>query len=222
MSKTSSPTSRAGSEALDFAAVARLKARLAGSNEQQRPVAHIELPLKLGHLLTERSVSVMKPAAVLVPIIRRPQGHTVLLTKRAAHLRNHQGQISFPGGRRDAGDDSFAAAALREAQEEVGLPPAVVQVLGYLDDYPTFTGYRITPVVGYIEADFVAAPEPGEVAEAFELPLDWITGEDRFQRRSMSRGGFEIEFYELLFQGHSIWGATAGILWNLRQQFVHG
>lgn len=204
---------------MDLAAVTKLRARLAGSNETQRPVARIELPLKLGYLLGESAVALLKPAAVLVPIIRRPQGHTLLLTKRADHLRQHKGQISFPGGRRDDGDISLAHAALREAQEEVGLPPSVVQVLGYLDDYPTITGYRITPVVGYIEADFVAAPAPGEVAEAFELPLDWITGENRFERKEMTRVGVTMPFLELKFGEHAIWGATAGILWNLREQF---
>ena len=206
---------------MEAAAVATLRARLAGSNEAQRPVAQIDLPLKLGHLLSEKAVALLKPAAVLVPIIRRPQGHTVLLTKRADHLRQHKGQISFPGGRRDPGDVSFAAAALREAHEEVGLVPSSVQVLGYLDDYPTITGYRITPVVGYIEADFVAVPEPGEVAEAFELPLDWITGDNRFLRKEMTRVGVTVPFLELNFGGHAIWGATAGILWNLREQFGH-
>lgn len=207
---------------MDLAAVTKLRARLAGSNEVQRPVARLDLPLKLDYLLSESAVALLKPAAVLVPIIRRPHGHTVLLTKRADHLRQHKGQISFPGGRRDAGDVSLAAAALREAHEEVGLPPSSVQVIGYLDDYPTITGYRITPVVGYIEADFVAAPEPGEVAVAFELPLDWITGDNRFERKEMTRIGVTMPFLELKFGEHAIWGATAGILWNLREQFGHG
>jgi len=207
---------------MQAAAVEKLRARLAGSNEAQRPVARLDLPLKLDYLLSESAVALLKPAAVLVPIIRRPHGHTVLLTKRADHLRQHKGQISFPGGRRDAGDISLAAAALREAHEEVGLPPSSVQVIGYLDDYPTITGYRITPVVGYIEADFVAMPEPGEVAEAFELPLDWITGDNRFERKEMTRIGVTMPFLELKFGGHLIWGATAGILWNLREQFGHG
>lgn len=207
---------------MQAAAVEKLRARLASSNEVQRPVARLDLPLKLDYLLSESAVALLKPAAVLVPIIRRPHGHTVLLTKRADHLRQHKGQISFPGGRRDAGDVSLAAAALREAHEEVGLPPSSVQVIGYLDDYPTITGYRITPVVGYIEADFVAAPEPGEVAEAFELPLDWITGDNRFERKEMTRIGVTMPFLELKFGEHAIWGATAGILWNLREQFGHG
>ncbi|WP_293370783.1 CoA pyrophosphatase [Nevskia sp.] len=201
-------------------ALARLRARLADSSETRRPVARPDLPLKLGHLVTESAVALLKPAAVLVPILRRPHGHTVLLTKRADHLRQHKGQISFPGGRRDAGDASYAFAALREAQEEVGLPPEAVQVLGYLDDHPTFTGYRITPVVGYVDAAFAPITDPGEVAEAFELPLAYVTGDDCFERKVFSRGGFEVPFLEIQYAGHQIWGATAAILWNLRQQFV--
>lgn len=201
-------------------ALIRLRQRLAASSETQRPVARMELPLKLGHLVTESAVSLLKPAAVLVPILRRPHGHTVLLTKRADHLRQHKGQISFPGGRRDQTDSSYAFAALREAQEEVGLPPEVVQVLGYLDDHPTLTGYRITPVVGYVDAAFAPTTDPGEVAEAFELPLGHVTGEDSFQRKLLSRGGFEVPFLEIQYGGHQIWGATAAILWNLREQML--
>ncbi|MCX7070167.1 MAG: CoA pyrophosphatase [Gammaproteobacteria bacterium] len=201
-------------------ALARLRLRLAGSSELQRPVARVELPLKLGHLVTESAVSLLKPAAVLVPILRRPHGHTVLLTRRADHLRQHKGQISFPGGRRDQTDSSYAFAALREAQEEVGLPPEAVQVLGYLDDHPTLTGYRITPVVGYIDSPFSPITDPGEVAEAFELPLGHVADDDCFQRKVLSRGGFDVPFLEIQYAGHQIWGATAAILWNLREQLL--
>lgn len=201
-------------------ALQRLRQRLAASSEARRPVARMDLPLKLGHLVTESAVSLLKPAAVLVPILRRPQGHTVLLTKRADHLRQHKGQISFPGGRRDDTDASYAFAALREAHEEVGLAPDAVQVLGYLDDHPTLTGYRITPVVGYIDTAFVPTTDPGEVAEAFELPLDHVTRDDGFQRKLLNRGGFDVPFLEIQYGGHQIWGATAAILWNLREQML--
>lgn len=202
-------------------ALARLRRRLATSSEARRPVARPDLPLKLGHLVTEGAVALLKPAAVLVPILRRPHGHTVLLTKRAEHLRAHKGQISFPGGRRDDSDGSYASAALREAHEEVGLPPQVVSVIGYLDDHPTFTGYRITPVVGYVDApDFAPVTDPGEVAAAFELPLGYITGDDCFARKRFTRGGLDIPFLEIEYEGHQIWGATAAILWNLREQFL--
>jgi len=158
----------------------------------------------------------------VVPILRRPHGHTVLLTRRADHLRQHKGQISFPGGRRDQTDSSYAFAALREAQEEVGLPPEAVQVLGYLDDHPTLTGYRITPVVGYIDSPFSPVTDPGEVAEAFELPLGHVADDDCFQRKVLSRGGFDVPFLEIQYAGHQIWGATAAILWNLREQLRAG
>lgn len=202
-------------------ALARLQRRLAASSETRRPVARPDLPLKLGHLVTEGAVAMLKPAAVLVPILHRRHGHTVLLTKRAEHLRAHKGQISFPGGRRDEADTSYAGAALREAHEEVGLSPDAVRVIGYLDDHPTFTGYRITPVVGVIDApDFAPVTDPGEVAAAFELPLAYVCGDDCFARKRFTRGGLDIPFLEIEYEGHQIWGATAAILWNLREQFL--
>jgi len=205
---------------VEATALERLRALLAASSEAHRPVARMDLPMKLDHLVSAAAVALLKPAAVLVPIIRRDHGHTVLLTKRAEHLRQHKGQISFPGGRRDDGDPTYAHAALREAHEEVGLPPAAVQVLGYLDDYPTFTGYRITPVVGYVETEFEPSTDPGEVAEAFELPLSHLTGDNRFERKAMERGGLSLPFLQLEYGGHTIWGATAAILWDLRRQLV--
>lgn len=198
----------------------RLRAALSGSGEAPRPVARVDLPLKLGRLLTPSAVARLKPAAVLVPILARDGSHTVLLTRRADTLRQHRGQISFPGGRRDDADASFADAALREAEEEVGLPPSAVELLGYLDDYPTMTGYRITPVVGIVEGGFVPRTDPGEVAETFEVPLELVLAEDRFERKALRRGGLNVPFLELRYGDYAIWGATAGILWNLRQRVV--
>ncbi len=200
--------------------LARLRAALAGSAESPRPVARIELPMKLGHFITASAVAKLKQAAVLVPIIRRDSGYTVLLTRRAHTLRQHKSEISFPGGRRDEGDVSLAAAALREAHEEVGLPPSRVELLGYLDDYPTLTGYRITPVVGLVSSDFALQLDPGEVAEAFEVPLTMVIDDDHFERKALRRGGINVPFLELRYGDYAIWGATAGILWNLRQRVV--
>ncbi|GAC1626138.1 MAG: hypothetical protein NVS9B10_13780 [Nevskia sp.] len=201
----------------------RLRRALEGSAEQPRPVAHFDLPLNLGYLITPAAVAKLKPAAVLIPILRRDSGDTLLLTRRAETLRQHKGQISFPGGRRDGRDASLADAALREAEEEVGLAPASVELLGYLDDYPTFTGYCITPVVGLISGAFSPRIDPGEVAEAFEVPLDLVLAEDRFERKSLPRGGIDLPFYELQYGDYRIWGATAGILWNLRERVIrHG
>ncbi len=198
----------------------RLRRALAGSAEQPRPVAEFELPLNLGHLITPAAVAKLKPAAVLVPILRRETGDTVLLTRRADTLRQHKGQISFPGGRRDDSDPSLAYAALREAEEEVGLAREAVELIGYLDDYPTFTGYCITPVVGVITGEFTPRTDPGEVAETFELPLELVLDEHSFARKMFPSGGMNLPFYELHYGGHRIWGATAGILHNLRKRVL--
>lgn len=201
----------------------RLREVLSDSAEHPRPVARLELPLKLERLITPAAVAKLKSAAVLVPILERDSGHTVLLTRRAETLRQHKGQISFPGGRRDETDTSLAHAALREADEEIGLPPSAVELIGYLDDYPTMTGYRITPVVGIIRGAFTPRTDPGEVAEIFELPLELVLDADRFERKAFRRGGINMPFLELRYGDYQIWGATAGILWNLRERFAsHG
>lgn len=201
----------------------RLEQVLSGTSEAQRPIARLELPLKLDHLITAEALAKMRPAAVLVPVMEHAGEAAILLTRRAETLRHHKGQISFPGGRRDETDHDLTAAALREAQEEVGLEPAWVQVLGYLDDYPTLTGYRITPVVGLIRQRFTPVIHPGEVAETFELPLQTLLAEGSFERKALSRDGFNLPFLELNHGHHRIWGATAGILWNLRQKMLgHG
>lgn len=201
----------------------RVRQALAGSAEQPRPVARLELPFKLGHLITPAAMARLKQAAVLVPILERNGVHTVLLTRRAETLRQHKGQISFPGGRRDDTDTSLAMAALREAHEEVGLPPEAVELVGYLDDYPTMTGYRITPVVGIVRGAFTPQTDPGEVAETFEVPLELVLDDDRFERKAFSRGGIRVPFLELRYGDYAIWGATAGILYNLRERVIaHG
>jgi 8-oxo-dGTP pyrophosphatase MutT (NUDIX family) len=198
----------------------RLRQILAGTSEAQRPVARMDLPLKLDRLITPAAVARLRAAAVLVPVLDYPQGTSILLTRRADTLRNHSGQISFPGGRRDDTDANLASAALREAQEEVGLDPAAVSVIGYLDDYPTLTGYRITPVVGVVRQAFIPVTDPGEVAEVFQLPLEVLLGEGSFERKMLSRDGFNVPFMELSYAGHRIWGATAAILWGLRQKLL--
>jgi 8-oxo-dGTP pyrophosphatase MutT (NUDIX family) len=190
---------------------------LAGTAEREpRPMSRLELPQDLEKRLAAGILARLHPAAVLVPLIERRPEPTILLTRRADHLRQHGGQISFPGGRRDAADPDLTAAALREAQEEVGLEPSAVEVLGYLDDYPTLTGYRITPVVGRVPGSFEPRIDPAEVAEIFELPLTRVLEESAFVRQTLLRGGIRLPFFELQHGAHRIWGATAGILWNLR------
>lgn len=156
------------------------------------------------------------PAAVLVPIIERPAGLTVLFTVRSADLRHHAGQVSFPGGRLDPGDTGPLAAALREAQEEVGLDPALVKPAGYLPNYMTITGYSVTPVVGFVAPSFQPVPDAKEVSEAFEVPLDVLLAADSMQLRHKRFMGVRLPFFEMPWGEHLIWGATAAMLVNFR------
>ena len=197
----------------------KLRAALAGTTETApRPISPIELPFKLGKLLTPRILKTLRPASVLVPVIRRGAELNVLLTRRSEEMRSHKGQISFPGGRREDSDGSATAAALREAEEEIGLPPVAVEVVGYLDDYPTITGYRVTPVVGVVASMIEARPCAREVAEVFELPLTFLLDLNNFERKVFSSKGMKLPFFELNHGRYRIWGATAGMLLNLAQK----
>ena len=155
------------------------------------------------------------PAAVLVGLVDRAGGPALLLTQRTEHLRDHAGQICFPGGRIEPGDESAAAAALREAEEEIGLDPARVGIIGKLPPYRTVTGFRIDPVVGWISPPFELRPDPFEVAEAFEVPLHFVLDPENHRRQSYRRGPVTRGYYVLPYQGRFIWGATAGILVTL-------
>jgi len=155
------------------------------------------------------------PAAVLVPLVDHPGGLTVLLTKRTSTLSKHAGQISFPGGRLDAGDADAVAGALRETEEEIGLDRGYVTVLGRLDTYVTGTGYAITPVVGLVRPGFTLRPEPNEVAEVFEVPLDFLLEPKNHQRHQGTFNGQPRSWYAMPYGDYYIWGATAGMLVNL-------
>lgn len=161
------------------------------------------------------------PAAVLVGLVERPDGMGVLFTKRTPHLADHAGQISFPGGRIDAADADAVAAALREAEEEVGLPTAHVEIIGRLDTYVTRTGFEVTPCVGFVKPPELYRPDPFEVAEVFEVPLRFFR--DRQSRRLESRmyQGMERFFYAYPWGDYYIWGATAGMLNNLVEVLGH-
>lgn len=162
-------------------------------------------------------------AAVLVPLVQRAETQ-VVLTRRNERLRQHGGQVSFPGGRVDAADDGPVSAALREAHEEIGLQRQHARLLGYLDPLRTVTGFRIVPVVAEVEASFVPTPEPGEVAEVFEVPLAWLMAPANLQAVAIEFGGrtrHVLEFQR--FPGapaQRIWGATASILFNLRERLA--
>lgn len=158
-----------------------------------------------------------RAASVLLTLLERPGGLTVLFTERAAHLKDHAGQISFPGGRIAERGETAVEAALREAREEIGLEPAAVEVLGALDDFLTGTGFLITPVVGYVAGGaFVASPDPSEVASVFEVPLDFICEPASIVATYRDRLGTRFRTYELEHGGFRIWGATAAILVSFR------
>ena len=163
-------------------------------------------------------------ASVLVPLVQRPDGLHVLLTRRTDHLRDHAGQISFPGGRAEAHDADVVATALRETEEEVGLPAAQVEVIGRLPVYTTITNFVVTPVVGLVRPGFDLKTDPHEVAEVFEVPLAWLMDPSKHQRHAVEIDGLRREFISIPWPGvddqgqprrYFIWGATAAMLRNL-------
>ncbi|HZO48324.1 MAG TPA: CoA pyrophosphatase [Xanthobacteraceae bacterium] len=166
------------------------------------------------------AIAALRPirlAAVLVPVVARAEP-MVLLTQRSAHLKEHAGQISFPGGKIDPGDASPMAAALREADEEIGLAADRIEPIGYLDLYLTTFGFRIVPLVARVAPEFVLTLNPGEVDDAFEVPLAFLMSPENHQRKSRDWNGLTRHFYEMPFGDRYIWGATAGILRSLYER----
>lgn len=157
----------------------------------------------------------LRAAAVLVPIIQRPEGPTMLLTVRASHLPKHSGQVAFPGGKIEEVDKSPAAAALRETHEEVGIRPELVSVAGCIDVYQTVTAYRVLPVLGFVSPDFKLNIDANEVADVFEVPLDFILDPRNHRVETREFQGYERRFYAMEYDGYYIWGATAGMIRNL-------
>ncbi|MBS1302468.1 CoA pyrophosphatase [Loktanella sp. SALINAS62] len=152
----------------------------------------------------------LRPAAVLIAV--RPARGTVILTKRSAALLHHPGQVAFPGGKVDAGDRDTTDAALREAQEEIGLPRSAVRILGQMPTHETVTGFDMTPVIGLVDGDFIPRPEAGEVSEVFEVPLAHVTDPSRFMIQSRRWQGRQRHYYTVPFGPYYIWGATGRIL----------
>ncbi len=167
----------------------------------------------------EETIRGTTPAAVLVPVVDRPEP-TVILTLRPQTMRKHPGQISFPGGRIDPQDSGAIAAALREAEEEIGLPPCKVEVIGTADLYRTITGFEVTPVVGVVPPDLPLAPHPGEVAAMFEAPLHYLLDPSHQLVRTVEWRGRERSYYEIDWQGRRIWGATAAMIVNLSRRLA--
>lgn len=188
------------------------------------PAPHALTGPKVGHddlAGYEFDPLVLRDAAVLVPLVDRPEGLSVLLTERAAHLGSHAGQISFPGGRIEPTDASPADAALRETEEEVGIGRDAIELLARLDSYVTGTGYRITPVVGVIRPPVAVRPDPAEVAAVFEVPLDFVIETRNHQRVSHVRDGRRRRYYTIGYRDWRIWGATAAILVGLGRILAH-
>ena len=161
------------------------------------------------------------PAAVLVPLVNRAHGLQLLLTQRSATLPDHPGQISFPGGRVEASDADHAAAALRETTEEIGLAPGRVRILGQLATYQTVSGYEVRPIVGWVEPPFDLAPDPVEVADVFEVPLDFVLDPANHRRNFRMIGEVRRDYWSIPWSTRYIWGATAAMLLILHRT-LHG
>jgi 8-oxo-dGTP pyrophosphatase MutT (NUDIX family) len=169
---------------------------------------------------TGRDAAAVTAAAVLVPIVRREPEMTVIFTQRTTHLKAHSGQVSFPGGRAEPQDPTPEFTALREAQEEIGLPMERVEVLARLPDYLTRTGFRVTPVVGLLQPPLGLRPDPREVDEIFEVPLAFLLDPKNHERRTRELQGQTVGYYAMQFGSRTIWGATAGMLVNLYRQLA--
>jgi 8-oxo-dGTP pyrophosphatase MutT (NUDIX family) len=190
-----------------------LARRLRGALDRGR---EREVRLLEGDLLDEAGGETT-PAAVLVAIVDRPQP-TIILTERPGTMRQHAGQIAFPGGRIDPADDGPVAAALREAEEEIGLPPSCVEIIGIADPYRTITGFEVLPVIGVIPPDLPLRPHPGEVAAIFEAPLLHLLEPAHQRVRTAQWRGRERSYYEIDYDGCRIWGATAAMIVNLSRR----
>jgi 8-oxo-dGTP pyrophosphatase MutT (NUDIX family) len=197
----------------------RIRERLAGTS----PVHDREQWLVPGRTLEQTRAFIgqfpqhPRLAAVLIPLVEREEGLTVLLTQRASQLKNHAGQVAFPGGRIEPDDDGPLRAALREAQEEIGLDPSFVNVIGYLPDHVIISGFLVTPVVALVRPGFELRLDPTEVQSTFEAPLEYVFDERNYRTRKRQVGntGVEIDVLDIPFGEHNIWGATAGMIMNL-------
>ena len=202
--------------------LARLRRTLA--NAPNHEPAHWQLAGQpLSAFASAQAVMPAAPraAAVLVPIVDHAQSPSLLMTTRAGHLRQHAGQISFPGGRIEASDDDVLGAALRETQEEIGIDSSYVQPLGFLPDQIVLTGFRITPVVALLRPGYSVRVDATEVAEVFEIPLEYLSHAENFRPTRRVLRGVEVTLNDLHYEGRLVWGATAGILQMLHAALLH-
>lgn len=167
------------------------------------------------------SGEMLTPAAVLFPIVLHAAEPTVLLTQRTAHLRDHASQISFPGGRVEPEDASAVHAALRETREEIGLAPSHIEVIGYLPEYRTSTGFSVTPVVAFVTPPFSLQPDPFEVAEVFEVPLAFLLDPANHKQHEIHWRGRLRRYYAMPYGDYFIWGATAGMIMSLFDRMIN-
>ena len=204
------------SKSLDAATI---RARLAGTEPPEDP-RFAALPTESARwprAFLERAKNGLTPAGVLIPLLQRADGIAVLLTERSSELKIHAGQVSFPGGRMEAGDANITATALRETAEEVGIPAALIDVLGYLPPSPTVTNYTITPVIGLVGARASVTIDPMEVATAFEVPLAFLMDDANRIDSVRDFQGVEVPIIEYHYAGQRIWGATATIIMQLKK-----
>lgn len=190
----------------------RLISNLAPTLTGPRNLLRLELPPAAAAALGKQ---VLRPASVLVPLLNSTSGLEVVLTQRSSSLRVHAGQISFPGGSRDADDRDPVDTALRETEEEIGLARQHVKVIGLLDDYPTGTGYRVTPVVALVKPEAEMRADGVEATSLLRVPLAFLLEPGNYRQSSFVREGIELPFLEVTWQEHRIWGATAGMLHSL-------
>ena len=200
----------------------RIRQRLAGTREPTDPldVDVAALSRRLPDEQVRALLPNLRPAGVLIPLIDRNGTLSVLLTERSAHLKHHAGQVSFPGGGMESRDTSITATALRETHEEVGIRPTAIDVAGYLNPTPTVTGFAVTPVVGFVVGEPEVIVDRAEVARAFEVPLDFLMDEGNEVQTEEEHGGILFRITTFHYDGHRIWGATAGIIKTFREKIL--